>query len=160
MDAKEFRNVMGHFASGVTVITTKNEDNFVGLTVNAFSSLSLDPAQILFCIDKGSTSLHAIKNDSPFVVNILQDQQESVCRGFARKGGDKFSGINYSLTNEGIPFLKDNLATIHCTVHEIYEGGDHFIVVGNVGDFSYDDTKNPLLFYGGKFSSISQRSLV
>ncbi|WP_087974767.1 flavin reductase family protein [Oceanobacillus rekensis] len=160
MDVKEFRNAMGHFASGVTVITTKDEDNFVGLTVNAFSSLSLDPAQILFCIDKGSSSLHAIKKDSPFVVNILQDEQESVCRGFAKKGGDKFFGIDYSLSNEGIPFLKDNLATIHCKVHEIFEGGDHLIVVGNVSDFSCNDNKDPLLFYRGKLGSFPQGSLV
>jgi flavin reductase (DIM6/NTAB) family NADH-FMN oxidoreductase RutF len=160
MDTREFRNTVGNFASGVTIITTKNEEEekFVGLTVNAFSSLSLDPAQILFCIDKGSSSLPAVKKGNPFVVNILQEEQESVCRGFAKKGGDKFAGVDYSITEKGIPVLNDNLASIHCTVHEILEGGDHYIVVGDVSDFSYDETKKPLVFYRGKFESISSYS--
>lgn len=158
MDTREFRNTMGNFASGVTIITTKDEEKFVGLTVNAFSSLSLDPAQILFCIDKSSTSLPAIQKGKAFVVNMLQEQQESVCRNFAKKGGDKFADVDYSISEEGIPILKDNLVTVHCSVHEIYEGGDHFIIVGDVSDFSYDQTKNPLIFYRGKFESLSNYS--
>lgn len=158
MDTRKFRNTVGNFASGVTVITIKDEENFVGLTVNAFSSLSLDPAQILFCIDKGSRSLPAIQRGRPFVVNIMQEAQESVCRGFAKRGGDKFEGVDYSITEQGVPVLKDNLASIHCTVHEILEGGDHFIVIGDVNDFSYDETKKPLVFYRGKFESLSTLS--
>ncbi|MGJ9460725.1 flavin reductase family protein, partial [Oceanobacillus sp. CF4.6] len=130
-----------------------------GLTVNAFSSLSLEPAQILFCIDKGSSSLQAIKKDKAFVVNILQNEQEEVCLGFAKKGGNKFAGIDYAISDEGVPFLNDNLSTIHCTVHEIFEGGDHLIVVGNVGAFSHNDTKQPLLFYRGKLNPELQNSM-
>ncbi|RLL43938.1 flavin reductase [Oceanobacillus piezotolerans] len=160
MDVREFRNAMGNFASGVTVITSKDEnDNFVGLTVNAFSSLSLDPAQILFCIDKGSSSLPAIKKGNAFVVNILQEKQELVCLGFAKKGGNKFKDVPISLSDEGVPVLTDNLATIHCHVYEIYEGGDHLIVVGDVGDFSYDESKTPLLFYRGKLNPKFQETM-
>lgn len=158
MDRRGFRNTMGNFASGVTVITAKGEDKFVGLTANAFSSLSLDPAQILFCIDKGSSTLPAIKKGRSFVVNILQEEQEEVCLNFAKKGGDKYAGVDFSINKDGVPVLKDNLATVHCSVHELYEGGDHYIVVGDVNDFSYDESKKPLIFYRGKFETLSNYS--
>lgn len=161
MNDKEFRNLMGYFATGVTVITTKDEqDNYRGLTVNSFTSLSLDPKQILFCIDKKSSSVDSFKKKRPFVVNILQDQQESLCRHFAKRGEDKFSNIEFSVSAEGVPVVNDNLATIHCSVHEVYEGGDHLIIIGNVNDFSYDETKKPLLFYRGQLKTSFDQLLV
>lgn len=154
MDSKDFRNTLGHFATGVTVITTRSEDKFIGLTANAFSSLSLDPPLILVCIDKKASSMHAFKKGHPFIVNILQQNQDTECWRFAKKSEDKFEGCDYNLTSDEVPMLKGNLATIHCHVDEIMEGGDHFIITGLVKEVDYDEQGDPLLFFRGKLAEM------
>lgn len=157
MDARLFRNTLGHFATGITIITATGEENqFVGLTANAFSSLSLDPPLILVCIDKGSSTVPVFTKGRPFVVNILQEGQEAECWKFAKKGEDKFSQTAYQLSDAGVPVLDSNLATIHCTVHELLEGGDHYILTGLVHDVSYDEAKQPLLFFRGKVKTLNE----
>lgn len=159
MDQREFRNTLGHFATGVTVITTKNEGELVGLTANAFSSVSLDPPIILVCIDKKSSSMQALKKDAPFAVNILQKDQEDECWRFAKRSIDKFEGASYTLSNEGVPLLKGNLATLECSVAEVIESGDHYIVTGDVKSTSYDTQAEPLLFFRGKLEQVAQATL-
>lgn len=155
MDPKMFRKTLGHFATGVTVITAVDGNNKpVGLTANAFSSLSLEPPLILVCIDKKSDSLPAFKEGAPFVVNILSENQEDACWAFAKKGEDKFKGLAYKVSDDGVRYLEGNLATIHCTVYENFEGGDHMIVTGLVRDVSFDEKENPLLFYKGKIQTL------
>ncbi|MEH7094521.1 flavin reductase family protein [Neobacillus vireti] len=155
MDNREFRNTLGHFATGVTVITAKYGEELIGLTANAFSSLSLDPPLILVCIDKRSGSLRAFKKGQPFVVNILEQNQEEECWGFAKKT-DKFADANYSMSADDVPILNGNLATIECEVHEILEGGDHYIITGLVKNASYDQEKAPLLFFRGKIEKLAE----
>ncbi|GIN98026.1 FMN reductase [Siminovitchia terrae] len=150
MDSREFRNTLGHFATGVTVITTTNGMENIGLTANAFSSVSLEPPLILVCIDKKASSIEALKKDRPFVVNILQQEQEAECWGFAKRGKDKFAGVSYTISEDGVPMLQGNLATIECRVDEIFEGGDHYIITGKVKKANYDKEKNPLLFFRGE----------
>lgn len=155
MDPTNFRKTLGHFATGITVITTVGQDQqLVGLTANSFSSLSLDPPLILVCIDKKSESLQAFEKESPFVVNILQESQEDACWSFAKKGQEKFEGISYKQTTEGVPYLTGNLATLHCTVYENFTAGDHVIVTGLVKEVEYDEEKNPLLFFRGKVQNL------
>ncbi|MDP4156634.1 MAG: flavin reductase family protein [Bacillota bacterium] len=154
MDIREFRNTLGHFATGVTVITSRLGEELIGLTANSFSSLSLEPPLILVCIDKKSSSLHAFTKDQPFVVNILQHAQEKVCWDFAKKA-DKFTNAEYSLSKDNVPVLEGNLATIECTVAELFEGGDHYIVTGLVSRFEYDLQKAPLLFFRGKTAGLA-----
>lgn len=157
MNSRKFRNALGHFATGVTVITSKVNDRLVGLTANAFSSLSLDPPLILVCIDKSSSSMEAFQMDQPFAVNILRTDQEEDCWRFSQKTADKFKGCSYTLSNDGIPIIEGNLATIHCTVHSILEGGDHYIVTGRVKDVFYDEQGEPLLFFRGEMGQLQPK---
>jgi 3-hydroxy-9,10-secoandrosta-1,3,5(10)-triene-9,17-dione monooxygenase reductase component len=158
MDNREFRNTLGHFATGVTVITAKYGEELIGLTANAFSSLSLEPPLILVCIDKRSSSLRAFKKGQPFVVNILEQNQEEECWGFAKKS-DKFAEAGFSLSADGVPILNGNLATIECEVHEMLEGGDHFIITGLVNNAAYDEKKAPLLFFRGEIAQIIEAEI-
>ncbi|WP_026701965.1 flavin reductase family protein [Salibacterium aidingense] len=158
MDFKEFRNTLGHFATGVTVITTKNNNKLIGLTANAFSSLSLDPPLILVCIDKKSSSMEAFEEDHPFVVNILNKKQDRDCWRFAKKTDDKFDGCSYSLSEDGIPVLENNLASIQCEVEAVHEGGDHYIITGRVNHVEYDEKGEPLLFFRGKLRELPEKT--
>ena len=146
--------LLGHFATGVTVITAGHGEELIGLTANSFSSLSLEPPLILVCIDKRSSSLRAFTKGQPFAVNILQQDQEKDCWDFAKKA-EKFADAMYSLSNDNVPLLHGNLATIECTVHELFEGGDHFISTGLVKNTEYDQSKAPLLFFRGKTAQLS-----
>lgn len=155
MDNKKFRNAMGHFATGVTVVTIKsNEGKLMGFTANAFTSLSVEPPMILICIDKNATSMTAFKPNHPFAINILEKNKEDNCRLFSKKSDDKFKDVSYDSSEDGVPILKDNLATIECDVAGIIEGGDHYIVTGNVKNVIYDDRKEPLLFFRGELKNI------
>ncbi|PID20260.1 oxidoreductase [Sporosarcina sp. P3] len=160
MDSREFRNTLGNFATGVTVITTTTDKGEkIGLTANAFSSVSLDPPLVLVCIDKKSSSLQTLKKDIPFAINILQKEQEEECWRFAKRADDKFVGASYTLSEDRVPLLNGNLATIECNVAEVIEGGDHYIVTGYVKNASYDATAEPLLFFRGKIEQIMQAEL-
>ncbi|MDT8860715.1 flavin reductase family protein [Alkalihalobacillus sp. MEB130] len=155
MDGREFRNTLGQFATGVTVVTTTMGEELIGLTANAFSSLSLDPPLILVCIDKRSSSMVAFTKERPFAINILQEGQEDECWKFASKSADRFEGVTYSLSNDGVPIISQNLATIECMVEDVLEGGDHYIVTGRVKKVDYDQEKQPLLFFRGKIGQLS-----
>lgn len=160
MEARKFRNTLGHFATGVTVITTNIGEDFIGMTANAFSSLSVEPPLVLVCIDKKANTMKALQKDHPFVVNILQEEQQEIARIFANRHLDKFSHTSYSVSDAGVPILDGNLATIECTVHDILEGGDHYIVTGFVQQASYNETLNPLLFFQGQLGYRKQEEMV
>ncbi len=151
-DAARFRQVLGHFATGVTVVAVANEGQPVGLAVGAFCSLSLDPPLVLFCPDRGSSTFPAIREAGVFCVNILSKDQEDICRVFAGKGPDKFRGIGWKPAGSGSPIIHDALAWVDCRVDAIHDAGDHFIVVGRVLDLGLDQERaGPLLFYRGGY---------
>src|SRR5699024_9255252 len=160
MEARNFRNTLGNFATGVTVITTTRGDELIGMTANAFSSLSVDPPLILVCIDKKAYSMKAFENNHPFVVNLLQEKQHDISKIFAKRDIDRFSYASYSISEAGVSVLDENLATIECTVHDILEGGDHYIVTGLVHHVSYNENTNPLLFFRGKLGPMPQEDAV
>jgi len=129
----EFRRALGHFASGVTVVTSKGEDGVPrGITVSAFSSLSLEPPLVLICIDKKASLHDHLKEGGHFAVNILAEDQELVSRRFASKDADRFEGLGYSEGETGAPVLSGVLASLECRIVAAYPGGDHTIVVGEV----------------------------
>jgi 3-hydroxy-9,10-secoandrosta-1,3,5(10)-triene-9,17-dione monooxygenase reductase component len=151
LDSKEFRNVLGLFATGVTVLTSKDKDGKgSGITANAFTSVSLDPPLVLICIDKNAQCYGCFEESKVFVVNILAQNQEEISRRFATKGIDKFEGVSWHAGLSGVPLIDGAVGYIECKVVQGYEGGDHTIYLGEVLNVVAlrDD---PLLFFKGKY---------
>jgi 3-hydroxy-9,10-secoandrosta-1,3,5(10)-triene-9,17-dione monooxygenase reductase component len=155
IDVAKFRQVLGHFPSGVTVVTAMGADGPVGLAVGSFTSLSLEPAQVLFCPAKTSSSWPIIRDVGEFCVNILADDQEDVSRVFASKGADKFSEIGWRRSGNGSPLLDGVLAYVDCTVGPVLDGGDHEIVVGIVQDLGVKHEGGPLVFFRGGYGRVT-----
>ncbi|CAB4801263.1 unannotated protein [freshwater metagenome] len=152
----EFRDALGHFATGITVITAMDDAGPVGLAANSFTSVSLDPPLVLFCPAKTSSSWPRIERAKSFAVNILDDAQEDVCRVFATPGEDRFSKVAWQLSPSGSPLLDDVHAFLDCVLHEVHDGGDHWIVVGRVIDLGIEADAGPLLYYRGKYSRLGE----
>lgn len=146
IEESKFRTAMGHFASGVTVVTTRNGEELGGLTVSAFCSLSLDPPLVLICIDKGVTSHDAISSAGRFAINILSADQEEISRRFASRAEDKFDGIGTTEGAGGVPLITGCLATIECRLKEELPGGDHTIFIGEVDQVEIGEGE-PLVYF-------------
>lgn len=156
IDHDLFRAVLGRFASGITVITTRDTDGTPhGMTVSAFSSLSLDPPLILVCIANEATMAPLMARTASFAVNILSAGQESVSRRFAGKFDDRFAGIGYHDGELGDPVLEDVLAWMQCRIVARHDAGDHVIVVGQVEQAGATDGK-PLLYYRGGYATLER----
>jgi 3-hydroxy-9,10-secoandrosta-1,3,5(10)-triene-9,17-dione monooxygenase reductase component len=154
IEAQELRRVMGHFATGVTVITTKDQDGAPqGLTANAFMSLSLNPPLILISVDKGATCYACFAPQNGFTVNFLSDDQEEISRRFATKGIDKFAGLQWQEGTNGAAILDGVLGYVECKVTQCYDGGDHTIVLGEILNVSATGER-PLLFFKGKYQRL------
>lgn len=145
------RNVLGHFASGVVVITAADLDGPVGFTCQSFASLSLDPPLISFFPARTSTTWPKIRDKGRFCVNVLADHHEKISNKFARSGIDKFAGVWWRASKSGSPILSEVCAWIECTVADEFDGGDHTIVVGRVHDLGADTSKLPLLYHRGSY---------
>lgn len=154
-DSARYRQVLGHFTTGVTVVTAAAAEGPVGLAVGSFSSVSLDPPLVCFFPDKSSSSWPKIEAAGSFCVNILTDEQEDVCRRFAGKSEDKFTGLGWEQAGSGAPLLDDVLAWIDCDIHAVSEAGDHYLVLGAVRDLGVGEPRSPLLFYRGGFGRFS-----
>jgi len=155
----DFRRVMGHFATGVTIITAwDGERRPTGLTASSFTSVSLHPPLILVCVSQKALSYPAIKAAGRFAVNILSMGQETVSRRFATTsaGDEKFAGLEYRSGPSGLPILTEALAELECTVVNAYPGGDHTIFVAQVetADCRDDVGREPLLYFRGKYSRL------
>lgn len=152
IDPGLFRHVLGHFCSGVTIITAM-ADGPVGFTCQSFASLSLDPPLVLFSVGLGSRTWPRIRRSGVFCVNILATEQAVLCRGFAVSGTDKFAGIDWTPgPATGAPRLPGCLAWIECTIETVHPGGDHLIAVGRVRALELAPTgADPLLFYVSGF---------
>jgi flavin reductase (DIM6/NTAB) family NADH-FMN oxidoreductase RutF len=157
IDQREFRNIVGCFATGITVITTVDEDkNPVGLTANSFTSLSLDPPMVLFCIDRTVASFDAFHANRHFAVNILSSAQQEVSQRFAKSGPEKWSGVEFETWGSGCPILTDCIANLECEIESVYEGGDHVIMIGIVRQMaSRDGDMDPLLYFRGKYANLA-----
>jgi 3-hydroxy-9,10-secoandrosta-1,3,5(10)-triene-9,17-dione monooxygenase reductase component len=150
-DEASFRTVLGHSATGVTIITAMDDGEPVGVSANAFTSVSLDPPLVLFCASKSSTTWPRIKAAGKFTVNILNAKQEDVCRVFATRGAERFSRIGWRPSANGSPILHDVLAYIDCTIEAEHDAGDHLIVVGKVQELGVTGEESPLIFYRGGY---------
>ena len=154
IEPQELRRVMGHFATGVTVITTKDRDGTPqGLTANAFMSLSLNPPLILISVDKGATCYACFEPQNGFTVNFLSEAQEEISRRFATKGVDKFAGLQWKEGNNGAAILDGILGHVECKITQCYDGGDHTIVLGEIVNVNATGER-PLLFFKGKYQKL------
>jgi len=153
-DRNELRRVMGHFATGVTVVTTHDrQGRCYGLTANAVSSVSLDPPLVLVCVDKGAESYPAFDLSQVFVVNILGEHQEELSRRFAVSGGDKFVDLPCRTGGTGAPIIEGALAHVECRVFAAHDAGDHTIYVGAVESADAAEGQ-PLLFFRGRYHQL------
>lgn len=152
-DSDAFRAVLGHFATGITIITAMDGGEPVGLAANSFTSVSLDPPLVLFCAAKTSTTWPRIQRAGHFTVNVLDEDQEDLCRAFATPGADRFGQIGWRLGSQG-PILDDVHAFLDCVVESEHDAGDHVIVVGRVHDLGLTADAGPLLFYRGRYGRL------
>jgi flavin reductase (DIM6/NTAB) family NADH-FMN oxidoreductase RutF/DNA-binding IclR family transcriptional regulator len=159
-DAKHFRRVLGHFPTGVAVITgIDGEGKPGGLAIGSFSSVSLDPPLVAFMPDKSSSTWPKLRESGHFCVNILGADQETVCRTFAVSGGDKFAELSWRPADSGSPILDGVLAWIDCDLDVVHEAGDHYIVIGRVRELDVVGTAFPLVFFQGGYGRFSSLSL-
>ena len=156
IDQDSFRSVLGRFASGITVITTHDANGTPhGMTVSAFSSLSLDPPLVLVCIGNDATMAPVMAQATSFAVNVLAETQESLSRRFAGKVDDRFAGAGYVEGELGDAVLDDVLASMQCRIVARHQAGDHVIVVGHVEQAAARDAK-PLLYYRGGYAQLER----
>ena len=150
LDQARFREVLGHFATGITIVTALEDGEPVGFTCQSFAALSLDPPMVILAPSRSSTSWPRIREAGAFCVNILEEHQEALSRTFAVSGGDKFDGIGWKPGLTGAPVLEGSLAMVECRLGEIFDGGDHELVTGLVVAMDVGEG-GPLLFYRSGF---------
>lgn len=152
MDTASFREALGHFATGVTIVTASGPSGPVGLTVNSFSSVSLDPPLVLWSLKKSSSCIEVFSSCEHFCVHVLSIDQVELSKQFAKRNTDKFAGVSHNTGVGGAPLLDNCCARFECETRHQYEGGDHVIFVGEVVRFD-SESRPPLLFHGGVFHS-------
>jgi flavin reductase (DIM6/NTAB) family NADH-FMN oxidoreductase RutF len=156
IDADDFRKVLGHFASGVTIITTCDADaRPTGLTASAFSSVSLDPPLVLVCVDHKSQSHPHIRERGCFAVNILSAEQQAISRKFASSRLDKFDGVAHAISDLKLPLIEGAIAHLECTTVSVHVEGDHTIFVGRV-ERARMDAGEPLLYFRGQYDRLAK----
>ena len=149
------REVLGHFASGVTVVTAVTGSGPIGFTCQAFSSLSLDPPLVVFAPARTSRTWPRLREIGRFCVNVLAEDQDPLSRAFARSGTDKFAGVPWTPSAHGAPVLRDVVAWIDCELFAEYDGGDHTLAVARVLDLGADPGRRPLLFHRGSYGLLN-----
>ena len=150
------REVLGHFVSGIVVITASGPDGPLGFTCQSFSSLSLEPPLVSFAPARTSSTWPRIRDVGTFCVNVLAADHQELSAGFARSGVDKFAGVPWRPGPSGAPVLDGVSAWIDCVLRDEFDGGDHTIVVGQVQDLGADPARPPLLFYRGRYGATPQ----
>ena len=151
-DTGEFRQVLGHFCTGVTVITTHGPHGPAGFACQAFAALSLAPPLVLFCPSRTSATWPVIERAGHFCANVLADGQQELARRFGTTGTDKFAGVPWSPSPSG-PILDGALTWVECAVEAVHEAGDHFLVTGQVTALGPSRAGRPLLFYRGRYAA-------
>ena len=152
----KYREALGRFATGVAIVTCAGDGQGpVGVTVNSFASLSLDPPLVLFCLDYKALSFDAFHEASHFVINVLGEGQQELSTHFARTSADKWNGVEFETWTSGCPVLPGSIAVLECLTAARHEGGDHLIIVGQVERIRYDENETkPLLYYKGQYGNI------
>lgn len=157
IDQQHFRKVLGQFPTGVTVVATHHDGRTAGLAVGSFFSVSLDPPLVGFCVGKGSDTWKVVEDAGHFVVNVLSEDQGPTSGRFATKGEDKFEGIDWVPgPSHGSPRIDGCLAHIDCSLHTIYDGGDHAIVIGLVHSLDvHNEVAGPLVYFQSAYRKLA-----
>ncbi|MGN6161332.1 MAG: flavin reductase family protein [Marmoricola sp.] len=154
--ARQFRDVLGRYASGVTVVTTVSNGEPVGMTCQSFMSVSLTPPLVMFSPAKTSRAWPRIQASGRFAVNFLGEDQQDLSNTMASRGTDKFAGVEWSPAPvTGSPLLPGAVGYVDCTVDRVYEAGDHFLVLGLVEDLQAADASGPLLYFQGRYRGLA-----
>jgi flavin reductase (DIM6/NTAB) family NADH-FMN oxidoreductase RutF len=155
VEPRALRDAMGCFATGVTVVSTLTGDNKpVGITVNSFNSVSLDPPLVLFSLDRNANHLQTFLDAGSYAINVLSEDQEAISNGFARSGDSYFGEAPHRMSDLGCPVLDGALACFECETENTFDGGDHVIFVGRVRRVSHNTFGDPLLYYRGNYSAV------
>lgn len=155
LDAREFRNALGRFATGVCVITTVTErGEALGLTANSFASVSLDPPLVLWSLQNSSEVFDIYTGARHYAINVLEHGQIELSGRYARRGDHLLAPEHFSPGQFGVPIVRGSLVSFECEQHAVFEGGDHVIILGRVGQVHGGNEGEPLLFYGGAYWAV------
>lgn len=150
-----FKEVMGNYPTGVSVVTTMGEEGKpVGLTINSFASVSLDPVLVLWSIDHGASSLQDFKKASRYAIHILAAEQTDICKTFASKDTDRFGMCEWNVSKNNVPIIADSFAVLECKIFKQVEAGDHTILIGEVENINVSSDKEPMLYHRRQFGAI------
>ena len=156
LDQRAFRDAVGSFATGVMVMTcTGDAEELIGVTMNSFSSVSLDPPLVSFCIADSLTEFKTLLETEKFALNLLREDQQDLSNQFAKTGPDKWKGVSYREGPNSAPIIEPNPGVLLCTKHAQYECGDHYIIVAHVDELVNGGDEPPLVFYRGKYRKLS-----
>ena len=155
VDPLEFRKHLGKFPTGVTIVTTSDQQGTpVGMTANSFNSVSLNPPLVLWSIDRSAGCFDAFNESDYFAIHVLGEHQQELSNLFARRGVDRFKDVHTSNGIGCVPLLKDYSVRFECQVEHRYDGGDHVIMVGKVLDMDLKDGVKPLIFHDGQYAAL------
>jgi flavin reductase (DIM6/NTAB) family NADH-FMN oxidoreductase RutF len=156
VDQRSFRKALGCFATGVTVVTSQHPETkvLVGVTVSAFSSLSLEPPLVLFCLGSKTSSIDAFKTNGRFIINVLAENQRDLSNRFASRAEDKWAGVEFESGEGGVPVLSGCLANLECSLVATHDGGDHLIFVGKVERMKHQEGGSPLIYFRGGYMDL------
>lgn len=157
IDSALFRQVLGSYPTGVSVVTALGTDERpVGMVVGTFTSVSLDPPLVAFLPDKKSSTWPLIEAAGHFCVNVLGSDQQSVSRAVSARGANKFVGVEYAISRHNLPVIANAIAAIECSIHSVVEAGDHWIVLGNVLGLEVTRDEDPMLFHRGRYGGFAE----
>jgi 3-hydroxy-9,10-secoandrosta-1,3,5(10)-triene-9,17-dione monooxygenase reductase component len=157
IDAAIYRKVLGNYPTGVCAVTALDDDDKpIALIVGSFSSVSLDPPLVGFFPGKESSTWPMLERAGRFCINVLASDQTDLCRQLATPGPDKFAGVGYALSTHGAPLLDGALAWIDCTLHDVLDAGDHYVVLGKVEHLDVSREGDPMLFFRGRYGGFRE----
>lgn len=154
LDEARLRTVLGHFPSGLVVVTVAGEGAPRGFTCQSFMSVSLEPPLVAFAPSRSSRTWEAIAGVGTFAVNVLGEDQEDLCRVFAGSGASKFDGVGWRPARSGAPLLDGVVGWLDCRVWSVLEAGDHWVVLGQVVDLGVVSGARPLVFFRGGYGGL------
>ncbi|MBH1937209.1 flavin reductase family protein [Streptomyces sp. AV19] len=155
LEQRSFRDILGRFTTGVVLVTAQTPHGPVGMAVNSFTSVSLEPPLIAVCAARSSTTWPAIRSAGGFAITVLGGQHEAVCRAFSTRGADRFTGGEWSFTRGGHPVLLDGLAWLDCRISTIQPAGDHELVVAEALEGALTGLEGPLVFHAGRYTGLA-----